>query len=163
MPAAAGVTVEIDAIIPLLSGGGGAAALNIEWVRGDGFGLYPVIPTVKPSDGFSVGASIQGNLAWRPNGGTTPWSGDFDQVSGNLGPMSGSAFSSPDDKWGGVSLGVGVGPPLGLARTQTNSVEIGSSGNSGDGGVAPEPPPPPPPPMSGLDGGMSIPPPPPSP
>jgi hypothetical protein len=120
LPHAFGFSIEFDAILPFLSGGGGAVGINLEWTWDDGLGFYLYKPTSQVSEGFSLGASGQFNVAW----GSGSWSGNSEGISGSIGNFTGGYFYSPDPSsgWQGVSLGWGVGPsgpPVGLGFTET--------------------------------------------
>mgnify|MGYP006335905819 FL=1 len=124
-----GLSVEFDVVAPFLSGGGGAAGLNLQYTSDGGLNLYVYTPVTDPrfnSAGFLCGAGISGNVAWGDGG---PWSGNFYNVGGNVGPVSGGYFTGdpgpgPGTTWEGVSGGVGGGAPIGFGSTATNYTPV---------------------------------------
>ncbi|MGW7720401.1 NHL domain-containing protein [Streptomyces chartreusis] len=121
---AIGVEVDFSAIAPWFSGGGGKVGLNIQWVIGKWVDLYWVVPTNKPSSGFSIGISCEVNFA----SGQGDWKGLFESRGGNTGPFSGSEFhgyynpQSYEVPWAGISHGWSWGPSLGFYKTETDYI-----------------------------------------
>jgi RHS repeat-associated protein len=83
---AAGGSIEITVVAPILSGGGGTYGVNLEYTSSDGWGLYVYGPTGTPSEGFAAGLGAQLNVAT----GCGPWSGDFFNAEGSYGLVGGS-------------------------------------------------------------------------
>jgi RHS repeat-associated protein len=116
------VNLDIDIIAPFLSGGGGSAGFSLVYSSDFGFGFYPYRPTDKPSEGFSVGASVQ--VCGGPGKG--PWSGKFDTWGGNAGPWGAGYYESAgaapgeDPGYAGFYGSWGIGTPLGLYYSQTD-------------------------------------------
>ncbi len=120
-----GIGIEVDFVVPFLSGGGGVFGLQLAYTSDDGLGLFAYGPGSTPPRGFSVGIGIQ--VCGGPGSG--PWSGDFDNSTGSFGPFTGGYYQStagPNDPPGyaGFVGGVGVGAPVGLSTTQTNFTPV---------------------------------------
>src|SRR5207248_2878714 len=120
-----GVEFDLTLIAPFLSGGGGITGLNLEHTSQSGWNLYTVLPTSKPSEGFSVGAGVQFNFA---SGGGS-WKGLFESMGYSFSFVGGSFFSGYwDDNprspipWAGTSFGFGAGLP-GIYKTETNYIK----------------------------------------
>jgi len=90
-----GFTLDLDVILPVLSGGGGSWGINIQYLTGGpnaGLTIYGYSPTTAASEGFSLGASCQVNVSWGNDG----WTGPFDNYGGQLGLWGLGYFQSPD-------------------------------------------------------------------
>jgi RHS repeat-associated protein len=120
-----GINVDVDAILPIFSGGGGSWGINIQWLStgpNQGWHIYGYGPGRSPSVGVALGASCQIDVAVG-NGG---WTGLFDSAGGGYGWGGGSYFESPGasdtgEGWVGISFGVGKGAPFpALYGTQTD-------------------------------------------
>lgn len=113
---AAGIEFDLAAILPILSGGGGIAGVNIQYTSEEGLGFYWVYPSKNPSYGFALGASVQIVGGW----GSGSWEGPFNSVGASGGPFGGAAFTSPTlPGWEGFQAGLSGGAPIGLYATQT--------------------------------------------
>jgi RHS repeat-associated protein len=123
---AAGISLDIDLIVPFLSGGGGSFGFNVAYTSSTGFGVYYYGPTSDPSRGFSVGASVQ--VCGGPGEGD--WTGEFETTGGSYGPLGGgyyeSVTNSPSDPAGyaGFYGAFGPGAPGGLFQSRTNYVQL---------------------------------------
>lgn len=128
-PTAYGISGEVTIVAPILSSGGGTAGLNLQWTREQGWAVYTYAPADVPSEGFAFGAAGQLNVA----NGSGPWSGDFVNVEGSLGPVGGGRFWSPGidpsasptnsiNGYAGYNFGASIGPvPYGLGMSRTTT------------------------------------------
>jgi RHS repeat-associated protein len=123
----AGLTLELAAINPWSSGGGGAIGLDLQYVPGEGLNVYSYsTPATATSLGFEVGGSFTANVGI----GSGAWEGDFGNASGGLGAFTGGGYYTPGDAfpgvdqpgvgWYGLQGGVSGGVPFSLASYRTN-------------------------------------------
>ena len=115
---AVGIEIDVAAIFPFMSKGGGIAGINFQYTSETGFEIYTVRPSSNPSYGFAGGASVQLVGGW----GSGDWKGPFDSVGVSIGQFGGAAYASPDSPepgWRGFQAGVGMGLPVGGYATQT--------------------------------------------
>ncbi len=116
---AAGFSVELSAIFPTSGGGPGLFGYNFEYTSDAGWHLYKF---ATPKDcnpvGFNIGLSASANFAL----GNGSWTGPFNNIVGNYGPVAASAFYSPQGTgdWRGGSIGWSAGTPVGLGEAITN-------------------------------------------
>jgi RHS repeat-associated protein len=116
-PYAQGYSFDASTINPFSSSGGTSFGVNMQYVPGEGYGLYTFsTPSDVHSVGFDVGVSLTINRAI----GSGPWSGDFYTAMGAIGPITFGAFGSPSDSlpatepvigWHGMQVGGTLGLP----------------------------------------------------
>jgi RHS repeat-associated protein len=115
-----GFQVDLTAIAPFLSGGGGTVGVNVQWTPDDGLVAWAVTPTEKPSWGISAGIDVQAVFGL----GSGSWAGPFESRGGSAGPFGVSTFNATDgdsSSWSGVQGGLSIGPiPVGFFETETN-------------------------------------------
>jgi RHS repeat-associated protein len=126
-----GLNAGVTAICSCFPTGGGYYGVNFQYTVDNGFDIYGVYTA--PSNGsvgFTMGPSVDANFTW---GGGGAWdsgadgSGTFDQVQGNIGPVTAGYFQSTQfgpggEGYQGVSLGLGpgaLGTPYGMGATTT--------------------------------------------
>jgi RHS repeat-associated protein len=117
LPTAVGVSVEFDAIITgVYGGGGGVVGINPQWTRDEGFKVYRYNPTSDTGAlGYSTGGSCQYVFGW----GQGPWEGVFESLQGSGGPFTLGTFRSRDRAWHGITFGGSAGYP-GLANVEAD-------------------------------------------
>jgi RHS repeat-associated protein len=117
---AIGLSIEATYITPTSGRGFGIAGVNLEYTSQAGLQLYYfATPASCHSSGTSVGLGVAINAAT----GNGAWTGPFNNILGNWGPVGGSYFSSPTGggNWQGVSLGYyPLGLPAGVATGVTH-------------------------------------------
>ena len=96
----------------------GAYGLNLEHTPSMGWQLYYYTPSNAANAGLYAGAGIQINVAF----GDGDWTGLFNNIEASYEFFGANYFWSPQGQgdWEGLSAGLGVGLPAGLAFTQTN-------------------------------------------
>jgi RHS repeat-associated protein len=119
------INLDLDVILPFLSGGGGSAGFSFVYSSDFGLGFYSYRPTSTPSEGFSVGASVQ--VCAGPGEG--PWSGLFDTWGGNIGAWGGGYYESAgatpgEPSYSGIYGSWGIGAPIGGYYSQTDYTPI---------------------------------------
>ncbi len=101
---------------PLTSGDGGILGYNAQlFLSLEGFSIHDYTFSGE-GGGLDAGVSLEIVTGI----GTGPWRGDFNAITGNVGALSGSVFSSPDASWLGYTFGGSAGAPYGLAVERTN-------------------------------------------
>lgn len=122
-----GISLNFDVIFGYLSGGGGSAGINIQYLSDQGLGVYPYGPGDQPAGGLSIGFGVQFNVAWGAGG---PWYGDFYNVGLSYGEFCGSYFSSDplgnEPAWEGISFGLGIGAGGGAFSSNTEYYSLPS-------------------------------------
>ncbi|MCI0410207.1 MAG: hypothetical protein L0191_16895, partial [Acidobacteria bacterium] len=125
-PVSTGISIDLSTINPFTSGGGGVRGLNLQFVPGEGLGLYEVRRREGArTAGLDIGfAFLTGNVAI----GSGPWAGDFLQGMASYEGATAGAFGSTSGAfpglgpgapgWYGIQGGGTLGPP-GLGGTVT--------------------------------------------
>ena len=112
---AGGTDLHLSWINPFTSGGGGVIGHNQMTFLGNQ-NQTKCYEYNGSGYGFDLGVGAQSVWAW----GSGNWTGTFDSVPINYGPLTGSIFWSPGPGgWVGFTYGVSLGPPAGAAYEQT--------------------------------------------
>jgi len=132
-PVAVGASIDVSTINPFTSGGGGSYGVNLEFVGGQGLGVYTfATPSDSASIGVDIGASATVNRAY----GSGPWEGDFYTVMGSVGYVTGGgfltpagampAFDEPGYGWYGLQAGGTYGFPAGIGSNLSRFTKFAS-------------------------------------
>ncbi|MHB8492414.1 MAG: RHS repeat-associated core domain-containing protein, partial [Solirubrobacteraceae bacterium] len=120
----------------ILGGEGGTIGIGAQNVDGQ-WGIYANVGQGLGADfGISVNANA-GNI-YSPSGDpTADWAGATQSTGGNIGPVSGGSYNSPNfgngngnPSYQGFYGGVGVGAPAGASTTTTTTVCLAGCGSS---------------------------------
>jgi RHS repeat-associated protein len=116
-----GISAGVSTINPATSGGGGSYGISLQYTPDSGWHWYKYYtPPKQPSCGFQLGFSATVNAAI----GHGAWTGPFEQVEGNIGPVAFGQFDTPggseQNGYYGFQLGYSAGAPYGVGQTVTN-------------------------------------------